>query len=53
VKFSSRRLRELGLGNHSRVRAFRELERAGAIRVERFGRGMVPLVTHLWWSLRP
>ena len=25
----------------------------GPVGLERFGRGMVPLVTHLWWSLRP
>jgi hypothetical protein len=53
VKFSSRRLRQLGLRSQSRTRAFRELERAGVARVERLGPGMVPWVTHLWWPLWP
>jgi hypothetical protein len=52
VKFSSARLRKLGLTSHRRHDAFRELEAAGVIRVERLGRGMCPWVTHLWWPRR-
>lgn len=52
VKFSSARLRKLGLTSHRRHDAFRQLEIAGVIRVERLGRGVCPWVTHLWWPRR-
>lgn len=52
VKFSSTRLRKLGLTHRTRAYALRQLEAAGVIRVQRLGSGAVPWVTHLWWELR-
>jgi len=49
VVFWSPRLRAVGLIKDTRMRAFRELEKAGAIKVEQRGKGLSPWVTHLWY----
>lgn len=51
-KLSSKRLRGIGLKDHTRHRALLRLEAAGVIKVERIGQGMSPWVTHLWYPLR-
>jgi hypothetical protein len=50
VKFSSRRLRAIGVTGFHRMRALRQLERAGVIRIKRLGRGQAPWVVHLWFE---
>ena len=50
VKLSSARMNAAGLNRHSRLRALRQLEAAGVVRVERHGRGRSPWVLHLWFS---
>ena len=50
VKLSSARMNAAGLNRHSRLRALRQLETAGVVRVERHGRGRSPWVLHLWFS---
>ena len=50
VKLSSARMNAAGLNRHSRLRALRQLEAAGVVRVERRGRGRSPWVLHLWFS---
>ena len=49
VKLSSARMNAAGLNRHSRLRALRQLEAAGVVRVERRGRGQSPWVTHRWF----
>lgn len=49
VKLSSARMNAAGLNRHSRLRALRQLEAAGVVRVERCGRGRSPWVLHLWF----
>jgi hypothetical protein len=49
VKLSSRRLREIGLTHHTRLKALRQLEKAGVIIVGRRGRGHSPWVLHSWY----
>jgi hypothetical protein len=49
IKFSSTRLRALGLRSAIRSRAFRQLETAGVIARERRGRGLSPWVYHFWF----
>jgi hypothetical protein len=49
IAFWSRRLRSVGLADHARRRALIQLERAGVIRVQQRGRGLSPLVLHLWY----
>jgi hypothetical protein len=50
VKFSSRRLRAIGVTGFHRMRALRQLERAGVIQIKRLGRGRAPWVVHLWFE---
>jgi hypothetical protein len=45
-------LRDLGVTHNTRARALRELEAAGAVRIEKRGRGLSPMVTHLWYEQR-
>jgi hypothetical protein len=52
VCFWSPRLRDAGLTKHTRKRALQRLEAAGVVTVEQRGRGLGPLVTHLWYPLR-
>jgi hypothetical protein len=52
VKLISARLRAIGLNDHTRTRALRQLEVGGVVRVERRGCGLAPWVTHLWYPLR-
>jgi hypothetical protein len=47
VRLYSPRLRAAGLTYSARARALRQLEAAGAIKVERRGKGIGPLVWHL------
>ena len=49
VKLSSARMNAAGLNRHSRLRALRQLEAAGVVRVERRGKGRSPWVLHLWF----
>jgi hypothetical protein len=52
VVFWSPRLRHLGLTSQIRTRALQQLEAAGVVKVERRGRGLAHLVTHLWYPLQ-
>src|SRR5262245_1127162 len=52
IRLSSARLRGTGISHRSRKRALRGLEAAGAVRVERQGKGQPPLVLHLWYPRR-
>jgi hypothetical protein len=52
VKFSSRRLRALGLKGHARTRALRELVTAGIVTVVRRGHGRSPQVAHSWYPIQ-
>jgi hypothetical protein len=49
VRFWSSRLRAVGLTKRTRMRALRQLEAVGAIRVEQRGKGLSPWVRHLWY----
>ena len=49
VKLSSARMNAAGLNRHARLRALRQLEEAGVVRVERRGKGRSPWVLHLWF----
>jgi hypothetical protein len=49
VKLSSARMTAAGLSRHARLRALRQLEKAGVVRVERRGQGQSPWVFHLWF----
>ena len=49
VELSSARMNAAGLNRHARLRALRQLEKAGTVRVERHGRGRSPWVLHLWF----
>ena len=49
IRFWSPRLRGVGVTQHTRMRALRQLEAAGVIRVERRGKGLSPWVAHLWY----
>jgi hypothetical protein len=49
VHLWSPRLRKIGLSNHTRTRALRQLEAAGVIKVEKGRKGSGPWVTHLWY----
>ena len=51
VKFISARLRQIGLTHHTRMRALQQLAAAGVIKLESRGRGLAPLITHLWYPL--
>jgi hypothetical protein len=52
VRFSSPRLRALGLTHRLRAKALRQLEAAGAIKMKQRGPGLSPWVTHLWYEGR-
>jgi hypothetical protein len=49
VHLWSPRLHKIGLTNHTRTRALRQLETAGVIKVEKGRKGSGPWVTHLWY----
>ena len=49
VRFASTRLRGIGLKDHTRTRALRQLAAAGVVRVTNRGPGLAPWVTHLWY----
>ena len=49
VRLWSPRLRGIGVSSYARMRALRQLEAAGAIKVERRGGGLGHFVTHLWY----
>jgi hypothetical protein len=52
VRFASTRLRLVGLKDHTRTRALRQLASAGVVRIASRGPGLAPWVTHLWYPLR-
>ena len=52
VRFWSSQLRAAGLTRGARMRALRQLEAAGVVRVEQRGEGLSPWVTHLWYPPR-
>jgi hypothetical protein len=52
VRFASTRLRSVGIRDHMRARALRQLVSAGVVRVTSRGSGLAPWVTHLWYPLR-
>ena len=52
VRLESSRLRSVGVVGRTRMRALRQLEAAGVIRVERRKRGLSPWVTHLWYPIQ-
>jgi hypothetical protein len=52
VRFASARLRAIGLRDHTRTRALRQLAAAGVVRIANRGPGLAPWVTHLWYPLR-
>ena len=49
VRFASTRLRGIGLKDHTRTRALRQLAAAGVVRITNRGPGLAPWVTHLWY----
>jgi hypothetical protein len=49
VKLVSARLRAIGLKDHNRRRALRQLAVAGIVSVEQRGRGLAPWVFHSWY----
>jgi hypothetical protein len=49
VHLWSPRLRKIGITDHTRTRALRQLELAGVIKVEKGRKGSGPRVTHLWY----
>jgi hypothetical protein len=52
VRFASARLHTVGIKRNVRARALRQLVAAGVVRVLHRGRGLSPLVTHLWYPTR-
>jgi hypothetical protein len=52
VRFASTQLRAVGIKDHMRARALRQLVSAGAVRIASRGPGLAPWVTHLWYPLR-
>ena len=52
VRFASSRLRAIGLTDHTRTRALRQLASAGVVQITSRGPGLAPWVTHLWYPLR-
>ena len=52
VRFASARLHTVGIKRNVRARALRQLVTAGVVRVMHRGRGLSPLVTHLWYPTR-
>ena len=48
----SSRLTAAGVSYHTRRRALRQLEAAGAIELRYRGKGLAPWVTHLWYPLQ-
>jgi CRP-like cAMP-binding protein len=52
VKLSSTRLRAIGVCAETRARALHQLEAAGVVSVAQRGKGLSPLVTHLWFERR-
>jgi hypothetical protein len=52
VRFWSPRLRAAGLIARTRMRALRQLEAAGVVKIEWRGKGLSPWVTHLWYPLQ-
>jgi hypothetical protein len=52
VRLWSPRLRAMGVIDACRMRALRQLEAAGVVKVEQRGSGLSPWVTHLWFQLR-
>jgi hypothetical protein len=52
VRFWSPRLRAAGVTQWKRLRALRQLEGAGVIEIEQRGKGLSPMVTHLWYPRR-
>jgi hypothetical protein len=52
VPFNSSRLRAVGIKEQIRARALRQLAAAGVVRITSGGRGLAPLVTHLWYPLQ-
>jgi hypothetical protein len=49
VRFTSARLRGIGLKDHTRTRALRQLAAAEVVRITNRGPGLAPWVTHLWY----
>jgi hypothetical protein len=49
VIFWSKPLRDIGLSGNARQHALLQLEAAGVIEIASRGRGLAPLVTHLWY----
>ena len=52
VLLYSRRLRNIGLADHTRLRALRQLAKAGLIEVKSSNRGLSPWVRHLGYPIR-
>jgi hypothetical protein len=52
IRFWSSRLRAAGVTHGNRMRALHQLEIAGVVRIEQRGKGLSPLVTHLWYPPR-
>jgi hypothetical protein len=52
VRFTSTKLRSIGVKDQTRTRALRQLAAAGVVRVTSRGPGLAPWVTHLWYPLR-
>jgi hypothetical protein len=50
VRLWSPRLYAIGLTKHTRTRALRQLENAGAVKIEHYDDGKGPLVLHLWYE---
>lgn len=51
IRLESSRLRSVGIVGRVRMRALRQLEAAGAIRVAWRGSGLCPWVLHLWYPV--
>ena len=49
VRFTSSRLRAIGIKRSLRAQALSQLTAAGVVRVRHRGPGLAPLVTHLWY----
>jgi hypothetical protein len=52
VRLISSRLTAAGVSHHTRRRALRQLEAAGAIKLQYRGEGLAPWVAHLWYPLQ-
>jgi hypothetical protein len=50
IHLTNERLYEIGMSRNAKLKALRQLESAGVIKVERQGREAV-LVTHLWFEI--